>query len=280
MPGRTSEGVRRDMDLALESSMTLTGYKGPSPAVNLPHFDLVWGFTVEYMHAVLLGVTRQITELLLSSTNSNEHFYIDKFEGITRIFPPVAAALQYIKEQAGHTCDVLFALVGPTVDFMLMMHKWFAVMDMSNSQRHIHKNDLGTRHFSDTDDAKLTWRETRFLDYLTKLKNESHPDNCGDLAALPRADPLGPNFRPPRYLMPRGSGGDLAQLKARGKCGQDIEWRTRRTDRTATLEDDVPMTRCGRPLLGRWAAAVTVDFTPGLADDRSPIPKPPKAMSE
>ncbi|XP_040073253.1 uncharacterized protein LOC115332464 [Ixodes scapularis] len=76
VPGRTSEGVRRDMDLALETSMTINGYKGPSPAVNLPHFDLVWGFTVEYMHGVLLGVTRQITELLLSSTNSNERFYI------------------------------------------------------------------------------------------------------------------------------------------------------------------------------------------------------------
>lgn len=73
------------MDLALETSMTINGYKGPSPAVNLPHFDLVWGFTVEYMHGVLLGVTRQITELLLSSTNSNERFYIGKFEGIIKI---------------------------------------------------------------------------------------------------------------------------------------------------------------------------------------------------
>ncbi|XP_040357221.1 uncharacterized protein LOC121046732 [Ixodes scapularis] len=64
------------MKLALEMSMVINGYKGPSPAVNLPHFDLVWGFTVEYMHAVLLGVTRQITELLLSSANSSERYYI------------------------------------------------------------------------------------------------------------------------------------------------------------------------------------------------------------
>ncbi|KAG0444619.1 hypothetical protein HPB47_013586, partial [Ixodes persulcatus] len=33
---------------------------------------------------------------------------------------------------------------------------------------------------------------------------------CGDLAALPRSDPPGPNFRPPRYVMPRGSGHGLA----------------------------------------------------------------------
>ncbi|KAG0445238.1 hypothetical protein HPB47_017983 [Ixodes persulcatus] len=74
--GRTSAGVLRDMKLALESSLVINGYKGPSPAVGLPDFDLVWGFTVEYMHAVLLGVIRQITEILLSSVNSNERFYI------------------------------------------------------------------------------------------------------------------------------------------------------------------------------------------------------------
>ncbi|KAG0435080.1 hypothetical protein HPB47_018692 [Ixodes persulcatus] len=50
-------------------------------------------------------------------------------------------------------------------------------MDVSNSQQHIHKNDPDNRHFSDIDDARLTWLETTFLDYLTKLKNKSHPDN-------------------------------------------------------------------------------------------------------
>ncbi|KAM7290254.1 hypothetical protein ISCGN_026901 [Ixodes scapularis] len=75
-PERTSAGVLRDMKLALEMSMVINGYKGPSPAVNLPHYDLVWGFTVEYMHAVLLGVPRQITEQLLSSANSSERYYI------------------------------------------------------------------------------------------------------------------------------------------------------------------------------------------------------------
>ncbi|KAM7286355.1 uncharacterized protein ISCGN_030177 [Ixodes scapularis] len=75
---RTSAGVLRDMKLALSLGGTfpVNGYFGPSPAVNLPHFNLVWGFTVEYMHAVLLGVVRQITELLLSSSNSQERYYV------------------------------------------------------------------------------------------------------------------------------------------------------------------------------------------------------------
>lgn len=74
------------MKVALESSLVINGYKGPSPAVSLPDFDLVWGFTVEYMHAVLLGVIRQITEMLLSSVNSNERFYIGKMAGILLTF--------------------------------------------------------------------------------------------------------------------------------------------------------------------------------------------------
>ncbi|KAG0414763.1 hypothetical protein HPB47_008046 [Ixodes persulcatus] len=62
-----------------------------------------------------------------------------------------------------------------------------------------------------------------------------------------------------------------------GQCGRDVEFRTRRTDRTANLDDDVPMSRCGRPPLGHGAAAVAADFAPAsIADDRSPIPKTPR----
>lgn len=83
-PERTTDDVLRDMALALEYSMPINGYKGPSPTVQLPHFDLVWGFTVDYMHAVLLGATRQITEELLSSSSSNKRYYIGGF--CTKIF--------------------------------------------------------------------------------------------------------------------------------------------------------------------------------------------------
>ncbi|KAG0436040.1 hypothetical protein HPB47_018183 [Ixodes persulcatus] len=47
---------------------------------------------------------------------------------------------------------------------------------------------------------------------------------------------------------------------ARGKCGRDVELWTRLTDQTATLDDDVPMTRCERPPLGLGEAAVAADF--------------------
>ncbi|KAG0429616.1 hypothetical protein HPB47_023442 [Ixodes persulcatus] len=74
---RTPEGVRRDMELALQGGVSVNGVKGPSPLANLPHFNLVWGFSVDYMHGVLLGVARQFADYLFNSTNCHENFYID-----------------------------------------------------------------------------------------------------------------------------------------------------------------------------------------------------------
>lgn len=59
---------------------TLTGrpgsnVKGPSPLARLLQFDLVWGFSVDYKHCMLFGVTRQFTEYLFNSTNCREDFY-------------------------------------------------------------------------------------------------------------------------------------------------------------------------------------------------------------
>ncbi|KAL1454735.1 hypothetical protein MTO96_043680 [Rhipicephalus appendiculatus] len=73
---RTSAGIRRDMTLASRLKTPVNGLKGASPLVKLPHFDLVWGYTVEYMHSVLLGVTRQFADYWFDSSNSNEAYYM------------------------------------------------------------------------------------------------------------------------------------------------------------------------------------------------------------
>jgi len=39
-------------------------------------FDLVFGFAVDYMHAVLPGVCKFMTQMLLNSTNKDKEFYI------------------------------------------------------------------------------------------------------------------------------------------------------------------------------------------------------------
>ncbi|XP_077554020.1 uncharacterized protein LOC144168898 [Haemaphysalis longicornis] len=73
---RTSATVATNMELAVVFKDTVNGIKGPSALMNLRGLDLVNGFSVEYMHCALLGVTRQLTETFLSSSNSGLNFYI------------------------------------------------------------------------------------------------------------------------------------------------------------------------------------------------------------
>ncbi|KAG0427676.1 hypothetical protein HPB47_025289 [Ixodes persulcatus] len=73
---RTHELVLRDMKYAVTYDTTVNGFKGPSPLINLENYDMVSGQACEYMHSVLLGVTKQLTEHLLDSSNSAERFYI------------------------------------------------------------------------------------------------------------------------------------------------------------------------------------------------------------
>ncbi|KAH7941389.1 hypothetical protein HPB49_012899 [Dermacentor silvarum] len=73
---RTSDLLKRDMKMALHYKDVINGVKGPSALINLEGFDLVNGQSVEYMHCVLQGVTKQLTETILSSTNCNQRFYV------------------------------------------------------------------------------------------------------------------------------------------------------------------------------------------------------------
>ncbi|KAH9379829.1 hypothetical protein HPB48_010398 [Haemaphysalis longicornis] len=82
--------------------------------------------------------------------------------------PAITAALSFMKDQAGHTCDAKFAGVGPTVQFMSNMHKWFVLMDVSNW--HIHQNNPDTKEFSYPDDLRLHWLELVFIEYTENLK--------------------------------------------------------------------------------------------------------------
>nr|XP_054593618.1 uncharacterized protein LOC129160660 isoform X1 [Nothobranchius furzeri]XP_054593619.1 uncharacterized protein LOC129160660 isoform X1 [Nothobranchius furzeri]XP_054593620.1 uncharacterized protein LOC129160660 isoform X1 [Nothobranchius furzeri] len=65
-PEREANKVMADMEQAVEQHRSVRGVKGPSPLINMPYFDIVWGFVPDCMHAVLLGVIRQLTELLLN----------------------------------------------------------------------------------------------------------------------------------------------------------------------------------------------------------------------
>ncbi|KAH8041288.1 hypothetical protein HPB51_014569 [Rhipicephalus microplus] len=62
------------MAKAAEAGRPVQGAKGITPLINLQHFNIIWGFTPDYMHCVLLGVARQMTEDWLS--NVGEEYYI------------------------------------------------------------------------------------------------------------------------------------------------------------------------------------------------------------
>ncbi|CAM4718198.1 unnamed protein product [Leuciscus chuanchicus] len=72
-PDREAKKMLADMEKAVAQNRSVRGVKGPSPPINMPYFDIVWGFVPDYMHAVLLCVIRQLTELLLN--NSDQPYY-------------------------------------------------------------------------------------------------------------------------------------------------------------------------------------------------------------
>lgn len=69
-PDRTHSGVLKAMGQAGHRKEPVQGIKGPSTLVKLQGLDLVWGLPPDYMHCVLEGVTKQVTELWLSCSGS------------------------------------------------------------------------------------------------------------------------------------------------------------------------------------------------------------------
>lgn len=88
---RTSTTVRNDMHASVLSGKLTRGIKGFSPVARIRDFDMVWGVCPDYMHCVLLGVARQITDLwlknFLGSTKEDEEF-VEVDERLRGIKPP------------------------------------------------------------------------------------------------------------------------------------------------------------------------------------------------
>lgn len=84
--------------------------------------------------------------------------------------PDVTAALEYLKDQAGHCCDTSFAAAGPSITFMKNFYRWFILHDTSNTTQHIHQRFPDVRHFDDIDDSRLEWLEASFPMYIEELR--------------------------------------------------------------------------------------------------------------
>ena len=52
--------------------------KGPSCIMELPHFDIIQGMAVDYMHQAILGVGRQLMKLWFLSKYHNRPWYLGR----------------------------------------------------------------------------------------------------------------------------------------------------------------------------------------------------------
>lgn len=57
-PERTKEGILKDSLEASEKGFVVHGIKGPSFLMNVSSFDCVRGVGIDYMHCILLGITK------------------------------------------------------------------------------------------------------------------------------------------------------------------------------------------------------------------------------
>lgn len=77
-PNRTDAGIKRNMIRAheyLDSKQNYcNGIKGPTVLMNLKYFDLANGMIPDSLHALYLGVIRQYTEIIM--TSSDKEYYI------------------------------------------------------------------------------------------------------------------------------------------------------------------------------------------------------------
>lgn len=73
---RTDEQLRSHAAAAFAQGDDVFGVKGPSPLFNIPKFNIAEGFPPDPLHAIDLGVCRQVASLWFDSSNHNEEWYI------------------------------------------------------------------------------------------------------------------------------------------------------------------------------------------------------------
>lgn len=73
---RSKEMFEDDAEQAELSKSPVNGVKGKSLLSSLPVFDIVFGFVPEYMHSVLLGVSKQLMLLWMDPDNSSKEWYL------------------------------------------------------------------------------------------------------------------------------------------------------------------------------------------------------------
>lgn len=77
-PKRTEEQARRYAHEAVTTGKPVFGVKGPSWLSAIPGYSIIDGNTIDYMHSVLLGVTKMLLSLWFDSQYSTDLWYCGK----------------------------------------------------------------------------------------------------------------------------------------------------------------------------------------------------------
>ena len=70
----------------------MLGFNGPSILSSIPHFGIVDGMLFDNLHALHLGLTRQMMHLLLDSIHHEETWYIETSADRDQITDPLTVA--------------------------------------------------------------------------------------------------------------------------------------------------------------------------------------------
>lgn len=88
----------------------------------------------------------------------------------------VTAAPSYMKDQAGHTCDIASSFIGPTVEFMGLIYRWYLIMGVCNCVQYLHLKLPDVRQFDNAKDDRLERLQGTFRVYRELLKRQSPPE--------------------------------------------------------------------------------------------------------
>ena len=77
-PRRTKTQHHSDAKKAVTQGSIVNGIKGPSWLMSLRYYNIIDGTAVDYMHCVLLGVTKLLLSLWFNSEHSTKPFYIGR----------------------------------------------------------------------------------------------------------------------------------------------------------------------------------------------------------
>ena len=93
-PKRTEEETKMHTREAVSVAKAKSGVKGPSWLSTIPEYSIIDGNTIDYMHSVLLGVTKMLLGLWFDSQHSTELWYcgnkVDEADSkLLQIKPPI-----------------------------------------------------------------------------------------------------------------------------------------------------------------------------------------------